>query len=104
MYGLIGKIEVVPGQREELAGILLDGIACMPGCRSYIVAEDPADPDALWVTEVWASQESHRASLTLPSVQEAITRGKPLIRGFAERFETRPVGGQGLAEDGKREE
>jgi quinol monooxygenase YgiN len=54
------------------------------------------DADALWVTEVWDSQESHRYSLSLPSVQIAISRGKPLIAGFGERFETVPAGGHGL--------
>ena len=96
MYGLIGKLRAVPGKRDELAPILLAGTTAMPGCLSYIVAADPTDQDALWVTEVWDSKESHRASLALPAVQEAITKGKPLIAGFGERFETAPVGGMGL--------
>jgi hypothetical protein len=45
----------------------------------------------------WDCATSHRASLTLPAVQQAIAKGRPLIAGFAERFETRPVGGVGLA-------
>jgi quinol monooxygenase YgiN len=101
MYGLIGKMTVVPGQRDALISILLEGISGMPGCLSYIVAQDSSDPDAIWVTEVWESQESHQASLSLPSVQQAIARGKPLITGFGERFETTPVGGQGLEAAGK---
>lgn len=96
MYGLIGRIRAVPGQRDALATILTEGTGGMPGCLSYVVAIDPSDADALWVTEVWDSQESHRASLSLPSVQQAIARGRPLIAGFAERFETTPLGGQGL--------
>ena len=100
MYGLIGKMKVVPGKRGELIAILLEGVSGMPGCLSYVVAEDPADDDAIWVTEVWDSQASHRASLSLPSVQQAISRGKPLITGFGERFETRPIGGHGLTASG----
>jgi quinol monooxygenase YgiN len=96
MYGLIGKISTVPGQRDALASILLDGTDAMPGCLSYVVATDPADADALWVTEVWESQESHRASLTLPAVQAAIGKGRPLISGFEHHFETAPLGGHGL--------
>lgn len=95
MYGLIGKMMAVPGQRDALIAILLEGTARMPGCLSYVVAADPADPDALWVTEVWESEESHKASLSLPSVQEAIARGRPLIAGVGERFITSPVGGTG---------
>jgi len=97
MYGLIGKIKATPGQRDALGAILLEGTAAMPGCRSYVVARDPTDADALWVTEVWDDQAAHRASLALPSVQAAIAKGRPLIAGFGERFETEPLGGHGLA-------
>ena len=96
MYGLIGKMLCVEGKRDELASILLEGISGMPGCLSYVVAHDSADANALWITEVWLDQAHHGASLALPSVQHAIKLGRPLIAGFAERFETKPVGGQGL--------
>ena len=97
MYGLIGKIKANPNQRDALLDILLENAASMPGCLSYVVAKDPTDADAIWVTEVWDSQESHRNSLSLPSVQQAIARGRLLIAGFGERFETEPIGGHGLA-------
>jgi quinol monooxygenase YgiN len=61
-----------------------------------VVAQDPTDADAIWITEVWDSQESHKASLSQPSVQQAISRGRPLIAGFGKRFETTPIGGHGL--------
>jgi quinol monooxygenase YgiN len=96
MYGIIGKIKTIPGGRDALAQILLEGVSEMPGCLSYIVAQDPTDLDAVWVTEVWDKQESHQDSLSLPSVQEAIAKGRPLISGFGERFETIPLGGHGL--------
>ena len=97
MYGLIGKMLAAPGNRDTLAAILLEGISGMPGCLSYIVAQDPTNADALWVTEVWASQAEHQASLALPSVRAAIAQARPIIAGFGERFETMPLGGQGLA-------
>ena len=96
MYGLIGKIIAGPGNRDRLIAILLENAGSMPGCLSYVLAKDSTDADALWVTEVWDSQESHRNSLSLPAVQRAIARGRPLIAGFGERFETFPVGGHGL--------
>jgi quinol monooxygenase YgiN len=96
MYGLIGKLTAVPGQRDALAAILLEGTEAMPGCLSYVIATDPADPDALWITEVWESQASHRASLTSPAVKAAIAKGRPLIAGFSDRVETAPIGGWGL--------
>lgn len=96
MYGLIGKIQTAAGQRDALIAVLLEGTSAMPGCLSYIVAKDPADADAIWVTEIWQTRESWQASLALPSVQQAIAKGRPLIAGFRERFETQPVGGHGL--------
>jgi quinol monooxygenase YgiN len=96
MHGLIGKMTAQPGQRAALAEILLDGVAGMPGCLSYVVANDPTDPDLLWITEVWESREAHSASLTLPSVRDAITRGRPLIAGMDAVAETLPLGGYGL--------
>jgi quinol monooxygenase YgiN len=97
MYGLIGKMLVTPGQRDIVVAALLEGSQSMPGCLSYVVAHDASDPDAIWITEVWDSKESHHASLSLPSVQEAIARVRPMISGFGERFETVPIGGAGVA-------
>jgi quinol monooxygenase YgiN len=97
MHGLIGKITAVSGQRDALIAILLEGTQAMPGCLSYIVARDTEHDDALWVTEVWSDAASHAASLSLPAVQEAIARGRPLIVGFSDRVITTPVGGHGIA-------
>jgi quinol monooxygenase YgiN len=96
MYGLIGKVTVGPGQRDAFAAILLEGGQAMPGCLSYIIAADPADADALWITEVWDNQANHQASLSLPAVQAAITKGRPMIAGFSNRVETVPIGGIGI--------
>ena len=96
MYGLIGKMVAAPGQRDAVIAILLEGIAAMPGCLSYVVAIDPTNADAVWITEVWDNEASHAASLKLPAVRAAIAKAKPLIAGFGERFVTAPVGGHGL--------
>lgn len=103
MYGLIGRMNAVSGKRDELIAILLESSADMPGCLSYIVARHASDPDAIWVTEVWEDQASHQASLALPAVQQAIGRGRSLIAGFGERFETIPVGGYGLSNSERSE-
>ena len=96
MYGLIGKISAAAGQRDALAAILLESTASMPGCLSYVIATDPADASGLWITEVWDNADSHKASLSLPAVQAAIAKAKPLIAGFSNRVETVPLGGYGL--------
>ena len=96
MYGLIGKMRAQPGKRGDLIAVLLDGTGAMPGCLAYIVAEDVEDADAIWITEVWTDEASHKASLTLPAVQAAIAKGRPMIAGFDSQTVLRPVGGVGL--------
>ena len=96
MHGLIGKMSAIPGRRDALIAILLAGTRDMPGCLSYVVAKDLKDPDAIWITEVWDSRDSHAASLKLPVVQEAIAKARPLIAGFSDGTSTEPVGGFGL--------
>jgi quinol monooxygenase YgiN len=102
MYGLISKIDTVPGQRDALAAILAEGTRALPGCLGYVIASDLADDNALWVTEVWDSQASHRASLSLPAVQAAIAKGRPMIAGFGSRVETAPIGGHGIERTSSR--
>jgi quinol monooxygenase YgiN len=63
-----------------------------------IVNRVQADPNAIWVTEVWRSEADHAASLTGEAVREIIGRARPLIAGMGERFILEPVGGKGLAE------
>jgi quinol monooxygenase YgiN len=90
-FGMIGKMKAQPGKRAELIAILGSGTGAMPGCRAYLIAEDAKDPDAIWITEVWEDASSHKASLQLPAVREAIAKGRPLIAGFELSAETRPI-------------
>ena len=96
MYGLIGSFTTHPGKRDELIALMTTSVGDLPGCLSYIVARDRTDPDKIWVTEVWESQESHKASLQIPAVAATIEKAMPLIAGFGEHIETDPAGGKGL--------
>lgn len=96
MYGLIVKLILHPGKREELIEILQASARGMPGCLSYVVAKDKSDEDVLWVTEVWDQEESHHASLSLPAVRASIPRTKPLVANFERIAVTEPVWGERL--------
>lgn len=96
MFGLIGKMRAQPGKRDALLEILTRGTGGMPGCLSYVIARDPEEANIIWITEVWDSEESHKASLSLPSVQAAITAARPMIAGFESSVRTEPVAGVGL--------
>lgn len=91
MYGLIGKLEAAENKRDLLVSILKENETDMPGCLSYVVAPDIDDPNSVWVTEIWRSEQDHQAALGLPSVQDAISRARPIIAGMTRVAETRPT-------------
>ena len=91
MWGMIAKITAVPAKRAEMIAILKESAAKMPGCISYVVAEDAGAEDVLWVTEVWQSEQDHDTSLGLRQVQEAMPRAQPLIANFERIAVTSPV-------------
>ena len=99
MYGLFGKFQAQDGQRDALIAHLLtaaDELRALEGCYLYVVNRDPADPNGIWVNEVWRSRDDHQASLDHPAIQALIAAARPLIAGMGERFEVEPVGGKGL--------
>lgn len=96
MYGIIGQMQATEGNREKLIDILLNGTKEMPGCKLYAISADTTDETSIWITEIWDSEESHQASLQLPSVQQAIADGRPMIAGFGDRHIVTPIGGVGV--------
>lgn len=96
-YQLISQVTAAPGQRDALADIMVRGARGVPGCLTYVVAGDPDDVHALWVTELWADRESHEASLRHPQVRAAMAKGRPLMVGFLRRVETQPFAGFGAS-------
>jgi len=101
MWGMIAKITTVPGKRDGFIEVLRESARGMPGCFSYVVAKDAADENVVWVTEVWATEASHDASLSLPAVRDAIPKGKSLVANFATVAVTAPVWGEGLPTKGR---
>ncbi len=96
LYGFIGCFTATPGQGAALAAAIVGGVEGMPGCISFIIALDEANPDLVWVTEVWDSKQSHDDSLKLESVKASIAKATPLVASFAPSARTRPVGGVGI--------
>ena len=97
-YGLSGKMMTKPGQRDVVVALLLRDVEKLKaaGCDVYVVSVSAAHPDAVFVSEVWVSREAHRASLKLPSVQQAISEARPLLTGQVESVELSVIGGLGV--------
>jgi quinol monooxygenase YgiN len=98
-FGLFGKLLAVAGKRDELAALLLEA-AHMLGqdaqCLLYLINVSDKEPDAIFVTEVWAARSAHAASLQREDVRALIAKARPLLSGGGERFELTVLGGKGL--------
>ncbi|MGZ9810953.1 putative quinol monooxygenase [Pseudoroseicyclus sp. H15] len=93
MHGIIGKIVALPGKRDELRGLLAEGCIVLPGCTSYVVAEDIDEIDVLWITEIWESAEAHSTALRSPGFLDIVTRIKPTTASIDRVATTHPVAG-----------
>jgi quinol monooxygenase YgiN len=83
MYATTTRIGVKPGEAARVAAMLIrrsDALAAA-GCRVYEVGADPLDPDAVFVVELWDSEEAHGAALELPDVRDAIAAALPFLSG-----------------------
>jgi quinol monooxygenase YgiN len=100
MFGMHGCITAHPGQGVALAAIVLEAAEAArddDACLLYFVSRSLEDADAIWVTEAWTDREAHGAALQDEATKAMIARARPLIAGFSERSEFRPVGGKGLS-------
>jgi Antibiotic biosynthesis monooxygenase len=75
---------VVPGKREEMIRILRESSADIPGCFSYVVAQDSANENFIWVTEMWDSSIKQSRCIFIVAGRE-----KRNTSGQSDRFELR---------------
>ena len=92
MYGLIVKLTAATGRRNDLITMMGGADShTVPGCLSFIVAEDAANEDVLWITEVWETQAHHEASLQAPAVEPSLANADTLIAAYERVAVTQPV-------------
>ncbi len=99
-FGVCGQFTAVAGKRGELADLLLEAATVLqgiPDCHEYVISEVRDEPDALWVTEVWADQDAHARSLQNDQVRTIISKAMPLIAGMTQQVHLTPLGGKGLS-------
>jgi quinol monooxygenase YgiN len=72
-----------PGRRDELIKILTrrgSGLSEL-GCLLYEVGVNEDQADAVFVAELWTTEEAHRASLGHDSVRSSIAEAMPFLSG-----------------------
>ena len=104
--GRVVKLIAHPGQGQQLAQELLHVAAELegtPGCELYVINRSREEPDAVWVTELWLSQEALDDSLKVLQTEEGKARAQKvmgLLDGPAERTDLVPLGGVGYLPGG----
>jgi quinol monooxygenase YgiN len=84
-FANVVAFSAVPGRRDELVSHLTrpsEKLAAA-GCLLYEVGISDAEPDTVFVMELWRSAAAHEGSLQLPEVQEAIAQARLLLAGVA---------------------
>ncbi|HET6868173.1 MAG TPA: antibiotic biosynthesis monooxygenase [Solirubrobacteraceae bacterium] len=102
------KFTAQPGRGDELADLLLraaDSLRDTAGCELYVINRAKDEPDQIWVTELWLSQEAIDASLEQLRSGEAKAQLKQVMALLdpsnpPERIELEPLGGVGYLPGG----
>lgn len=98
-FGLYGKLVAQSGQRDALVKVLVEAaevLETMAECELYIVNVIDDEPDTVWVTELWANQGAHEASLQDAHIKSIVQRGIPLVADMPQQVRLTPIGGKGL--------
>ena len=88
-----------PGKGSVLAGLLLrvaEGLRESPGCELYVVNLSADERDTVWVTEIWADEESSDRALSSDLGEVGIGEVMQLLTGPPELVDLTPLGGPGL--------
>jgi quinol monooxygenase YgiN len=108
MFGLIVKLTSASGRRSDLIEMLGgEDSHTVDGCLSFIVAEDIAEENVLWITEVWTSQEAHEASLKIQvprmdGIEAAIVRFDKVATTQPVKKSSHPLNGEALRSERQR--
>jgi mannose-6-phosphate isomerase-like protein (cupin superfamily)/quinol monooxygenase YgiN len=95
------KFRAAEGRGDELARTLAavaEELRSVPACELYLINQDAADRDTVWVTELWTTTEAMAAALEAEGGEEQIARVMALTAGAPELIELTPAGGAGLVD------
>ena len=100
------KFSAQPGRGDDLSHLLLeaaDSVRDVAGCELYLINRATSEPDVVWVTELWLSQEALDASLEQLQTDEGkarIGQTTALLANPPELTELEPLGGVGYLPGG----
>ena len=96
---VVARLKANEGQRDALAGALqaaLNTAAAEAGTVYYILHEDPADGDALWMYEMYTDQTAHAAHASSDGYKALGPAIRPFLAARPDLTFLKPIGGKGI--------
>ena len=93
------KLTAHEGKRDALLEKMMkaaDLMNSVPGCLLYVVGTSEAEPNAVFVTELWKDEDSHGASLSMSGVRNLIVETMPLLAEKPSGTKVKGVAGKGI--------
>ena len=94
-HGFHATMTAQPGKGDELVEVLLNAPS-MPNedCVVFLVGRSASDPDTVFVTEGWTSQQAHSRFFATEQAQTLVVKLQPLLAGESQYIDEVPVGGK----------
>jgi quinol monooxygenase YgiN len=94
-HGFHATMTARPGKGDELVEFLLDAPS-LPNedCVVFLVSRSAGNPDLVYVTEGWTSQEAHSRFFATEQAKTLVAKLQPLLAGDSEYLDAVPVGGK----------
>ena len=96
---VIAKLTANPGQRAELAEAVQSAVAAVTeeaGTECYILHEDVADENVLWMYELYTDQAALVAHGSSDALKAMGMASRPFAAGRPEIIFLKPLAGKGL--------
>jgi quinol monooxygenase YgiN len=94
-HGFHATMTAQPGKGDELVEFLLNAPS-LPNvdCVVFLVGRSASNPDIVFVTEGWVSQEAHSRFFATEQAQALVASLQPLLAGESQYIDEIPVGGK----------
>ncbi|MFD6162346.1 putative quinol monooxygenase [Nocardia sp. NPDC060256] len=82
MFSVYGRMTALPGRRDELIAVLLEGFRAGDeggGLLSFSINTALDDPDTIWLTQLWIDREAHDTTTRTEPVAAASRQIPPLL-------------------------
>ena len=94
-HGFHATMTAQPGKGDELIEFLLNAPSLSHlDCVVFLVGRSASDPDVVFVTEGWVSQEAHSRFFATEQAQALVADLQPLLAGESQYIDEIPVGGK----------